>query len=118
MGFLQLGKRLDILTYARQRALPIESFLEMLVAERGVIETTRRSYRYTLQTLAAFLVSRGRGIEDAQPEDIQAYLASLADAGLAPITVGKCLSMLRQFYRFLFREGLRADDPVTVIDGP
>jgi integrase/recombinase XerC len=96
----------------------VESFLEMLVAERGVIETTRRSYRHTLQTLAAFLVSRGRGIEDAQAEDIQAYLASLADAGLAPITVGKCLSMLRQFYRFLFREGLRADDPVTILDGP
>ena len=96
----------------------VKSFLEMLVVERGVIETTRHSYRRTLLTLDAFLVSRGRGIEDAQAEDIQAYLASLADAGLVRSTVGQRLSTLRQFYRFLFREGLRSDDPVAVIDGP
>ena len=118
MGFLQLRKGLHILIYARQRALPIQSFLEMLAIERGVNETTRQIYRRTLQAFATFLVSRGRGIEDAQAEDIQAHLASLADAGLAPITVGQRRSTLRQFYRFLFREGLISDDPVAVIDGP
>ena len=96
----------------------VESFLEMLVVERGVIETTRHNYRRTLQALTAFLVSRSRGIEDAQAEDIRAYLSSLADAGLVRSTVGQRLSTLRQFYRFLFREGLRSDDPVAVIDGP
>ncbi len=96
----------------------VESFLEMLAVERGVNETTRRIYRRILQALAIFLASRGRALEDAQAEDIRAYLASFADAGLAPSTIGQRLSTLRQFYRFLFREGLISDDPVAVIDGP
>ena len=61
----------------------VKSFLEMLAVERGVNETTRQIYRRTLQTFATFLVSRGRGVEDAQAEDIQAYLAALADASQA-----------------------------------
>ena len=95
----------------------VESFLEMLAVERGVNETTRQIYRRTLQAFAAFLVSRDRGVEDAQAEDIQAYLNALDASGQAPSTIGQRLSTLRQFYRFLFREGLRSDDPVAVIDG-
>ncbi len=55
----------------------VESFLEMLAVEHGVNETTRHKYRRTLQALTSFLASRGRGIEDAQAEDIRAYLTSL-----------------------------------------
>jgi integrase/recombinase XerD len=39
-------------------------------------------------------------------------------AGLAPRTVQRRLSTLRQFHRFLAAEGIRPDDPTQLIDGP
>ena len=41
-----------------------------------------------------------------------------ARAGLAARTAARRLSALRQFHRFLLREGVRADDPTALLDSP
>src|SRR3546814_11716326 len=51
-------------------------------------------------------------------ETVRTYIASLADAGLSPRTAARRLSALRQFFRFLSTEGLRADAPCAAIDSP
>jgi integrase/recombinase XerD len=43
---------------------------------------------------------------------------SLSDSGLSPRTSARRLSTLRQFFGFLGREGLRADDPTPLLDSP
>ncbi len=96
----------------------VESFLEMLAVERGAAATTRDSYRRNLDRFAGFLGERGREINDAQVNDLRAFLAKLTEAGLARNTVAQHLSCLRQFYGFLFAEGLRKDDPTTTIGSP
>ncbi|MEM7225399.1 MAG: site-specific tyrosine recombinase XerD [Pseudomonadota bacterium] len=95
-----------------------EQFLEMLAAERGASLNTLEAYRRDLDQVAAFLNGRGRALADAGTEDLRAYLAQLGKAGMAPRTAARRLSALRQFYRFLFREGLRADDPAQAIESP
>ena len=45
-------------------------------------------------------------------------MAGLARAGLAARTAARRLSALRQFHRFLLREGVRADDPTALLDAP
>src|SRR3546814_1293054 len=54
----------------------------------------------------------------ASADDLRDYLARLNRAGMAPTTTARRLSALRQFYRFLFAEGVRLDDPTGVIDSP
>ena len=39
-------------------------------------------------------------------------------AGLSARTAARRLSALRQFHRFLLREGVRADDPTSLLDAP
>lgn len=90
----------------------------MLAAERGASLNTLEAYRRDLDQVAAFLNGRGRALADAGTEDLRAYLAQLGKAGMAPRTAARRLSALRQFYRFLFREGLRADDPAQAIESP
>lgn len=99
----------------------------MLAVERGAADNTIEAYRRDIDDFAAFLAGRGAGagagvesanIESAGIEDIRAYLAQLEKAGLAPRTAARRLSALRQFYRFLFSEGLRQDDPSAAIDSP
>ena len=97
----------------------LESFLEMLAAERGAAANTLAAYRADLLDFAAF--ARRAGVADpaaAGPDTLRDYLRSLSDAGLAPRTAARRLSALRQFYGFLGREGLRADDPTPLLDSP
>lgn len=96
----------------------LEAFLEMLAAERGAAPNTMAAYRADLDDFAAFLHRRGGDPAGAGPEELRAYLRGLADAGLKPRTAARRLSALRQFFRFLTREGVRPDDPTELLDGP
>ena len=96
----------------------VDAFLEMLAAERGAARNTLEAYRRDLSDFAAFLEGRGRAPEDADVAAVRAYLARLAGAGMAPGTTARRLSSLGQFFRFLFDEGLRDDDPSATIDRP
>ena len=40
------------------------------------------------------------------------------NVGLSARTAARRLSVLRQFHRFLLSEGVRADDPTTLLDAP
>ena len=96
----------------------IEAFLEMLAAERGAAANTLESYRRDLDQFAAFLAGRGLAPEAAVAEDLRAFLAAQNRAGMAPRTTARRLSVLRQFHRFLFREGIRSLDPAAAIESP
>ena len=96
----------------------VESFLEMLAAERGASANTVEAYRRDLEQFAAHLAARGGSVEAADASAVRGYLASLARRGLSSGTGARRLSALRQFYRFVFTEGVRGDDPTAGIDSP
>ncbi|HEX9789521.1 MAG TPA: site-specific integrase, partial [Kiloniellales bacterium] len=85
----------------------VEAFLEMMVAERGAAENTRAAYGRDLIHFKKFLLGRRRDLDSARQVDIRAYLTRQAEAQMAPRSVARRLSALRQFYRFLFAEGVR-----------
>lgn len=90
----------------------------MLAAERGAAANTLAAYRRDLQEAEAFLRAKAAALVNAKPEDLSAYLKSLADAGMSARTQARRLSCLRQFYRFLFAEQIRQDDPAQGLDSP
>jgi len=92
----------------------IESFLEMMSAERGASPNTLAAYRRDLLDFAAFAGDAKRATRD----DLKRYLARLAKSGAAPSSQARKLSALRQFFAFLYAEGRRKDDPTNAIDSP
>src|SRR3546814_10523784 len=90
----------------------------MLAAERGAAPNTIAAYRRDLDDAIAFFANRGLAETAASAGDVRDYLGRLNRAGMAPSTGARRLSALRQFYRFLYAEGLRPDDPTAVIDSP
>jgi integrase/recombinase XerD len=96
----------------------VETFLEMMAAERGASANTIAAYRRDLADLAAFLAPRGRAMHEADTELLRAYLADLHRRGLVARSAARRLSALRQFHRFLLAEGLRSDDPTQALDAP
>jgi integrase/recombinase XerD len=96
----------------------LESFLEMLAAERGAARLTIEAYRNDLGDFAGFLAAAGKPVEAADAPALRRYLARLSGAGMSPRTTARRLSALRQFHKFLFAEGVRPDDPTTQLDSP
>ena len=60
----------------------IESFTEMLAAERGAARNTLLAYGRDLADFAAFAAARSERPAAASAATVQAYMASLAAAGL------------------------------------
>jgi len=94
------------------RLSAIDAFLAMLSAERGAAANTLAAYRRDLE-----------GAEDLIGDLAQADRTALARLGqgwarLAPSTVARKASALRQFYGFLLDEKLRDDDPSPALPRP
>jgi len=93
-------------------------FLDMLMAERGAAPHTIEAYARDISEFLAFLAAKRVSVHKASADHVRAYLESLARKGLAPTSRARKLSAIRQFFRFLLGEGLRADDPTSAIDSP
>lgn len=89
-----------------------QAFLDMLAAERGAAANTLAAYRRDLEG-AEELVG---DLSDAS----RAQIARLAEnwSELAPSTVARKASALRQFFGFAVDEGWREDDPSGALPKP
>ncbi|MEP4379127.1 MAG: site-specific tyrosine recombinase XerD [Alphaproteobacteria bacterium] len=99
-----------------------DAFLELLLAERGASANTVAAYRRDLEDAALFLDGSDKGgravLDGATTDDLRRYLKHLEGRGMAARTSARRLSTLRQFYRFLYADGLRTDDPSAILESP
>jgi len=96
----------------------LEPFMEMLFAERNAAVNTAAAYKVDLHDVEEFLLGRDTVLASAESEDLRAYMGALKARGMSPRTVARRLSAMRQFYGFLYSEGLRTDDPSAAVDSP
>lgn len=89
-----------------------EGFLAMLAAERGAAANTLAAYRRDLSQAEEAIGDLADAPRDA--------VASLAGewASLAPASVARKASALRQFFSFAIDEGWRSDDPSGALPAP
>ncbi|KQO50460.1 tyrosine recombinase [Sphingomonas sp. Leaf257] len=90
----------------------VDRFLEMMAAEAGAAGNTLAAYRSDLRLAAEAM--------DGLREADEGALQRLAEgwASLANSTVARKAAALRRFYAFLHEEGLRGDDPSSVLPRP
>jgi integrase/recombinase XerD len=90
----------------------IEAFLAMLAAERGAAANTLAAYRRDLEGAEAII----GGFRDADGPALARLGSAWSD--LAPSSLARKCSALRQYFGFLVDEGLRADDPSPALPRP
>lgn len=89
-----------------------EAFLAMLAAERGAALNTLAAYRRDLEQAE-------EAIGDLAAASREAVAGMAGDwAGLAPASVARKASALRQFFGFAIDEGWRRDDPSGALPAP
>ena len=93
----------------------IRLFLDMLAVERGASRNTLEAYGRDLSDFADDLTGP---LNAATTEDVRAYLARLEAHGAKASTAARRLSALKQYFQFLYSEGLRDDDPCEPLRGP
>lgn len=95
-----------------------EQFLEMLATERAASENTLESYGRDLDHFEGYLKSSGATLKKATSENLKAYFIFLEKSGLSAATAARKLSCLRQFFKFLYGEAIRTDNPSQGLESP
>ncbi len=98
--------------------LEIEQFLDAIWLEKGLSENTLDAYRQDLHKFAIWLSSRDLTVTSVSRDDLQNYQFSLFEAGYKETTRARMLSAFKCFFRYLYREKYREDDPTALLLSP
>ncbi|UUV07378.1 site-specific tyrosine recombinase XerD [Ruegeria sp. YS9] len=96
----------------------ISTFLQAQAAELGAATNTLLAYGRDLKDFASWLGHRGSGFNQADRDQIEAYLIDCEAEGLSRSTRARRLSAIKQLYRFAFEEGWNETNPAIQIKGP
>ena len=94
----------------------IEKFVRYLQIEKNYSPHTILNYTLDLKEFKKFLGEAP--VEKIDYLVLRKYLALLKEKGLGARTVGRRLSCLRSFFRFLVREGLLKTNPMLLVSSP
>ncbi len=93
----------------------VELFLRHLKIDRGASTNTIASYA---RDLRQFLAQSETSLSARTEDDIETFLSALKSKNLESTSIARKISALRQFYRFLGREGVIGEDPTLFIATP
>jgi integrase/recombinase XerD len=96
----------------------LASFLDYLKVEKGLAPLSIAAYGRDLGQFAEFLENRKRTLPSARPRHVREFLEQLQANGMDARSVGRKLSALRQFYRYLLLDRLGESDPTLNIESP
>lgn len=95
----------------------IEQFLDTLWQEHGLSENTVASYRLDLEQFSAWL-DKPNAFLTLDHVDLQGFLGERLEQGYKSSSSARMLSCLRKFFRFLYVENYRQDDPTATLISP
>jgi tyrosine recombinase XerC len=97
----------------------LDAYTRYLVAEKNLSPYTIRNYRSDLLDFTRYLNEH----EDADPleadrQSFRRYLGHTRDQGIATASLTRRASTIRNFYRFLAREGHLPTNPLAAVSAP
>jgi len=93
----------------------IDKFLRYLEFEKGVSAHTLRAYRKDLKVFSGAVNTAPENIDVI---DVRGFIAGQIKQGLNKTTVGRRLSSIRSFFKFLYREGFIRSNPAKLVSNP
>lgn len=94
----------------------IDKFIRYLEIEKNYSPNTVINYRIDLRSFRDHAV--GLDLEKIDYLFLRKYLAILKEKNLSSRTIGRKLSALRSFFRFLAREGYLKSNPIRILSSP
>jgi len=97
----------------------IDQYLNYLLVEKGLSQTTLESYSRDIQRYRAFLECNAvKSVSESDTPLILKHIIGLRNNGLGARSRARHLVSIRGFYRFLVQEKLLKHDPARLVDLP
>jgi integrase/recombinase XerD len=96
----------------------VSGFLDYLKVEKGLAPLTIAAYTTDLGQFAAFMEKHKGTLLNARRNDVRDFIQQLFANSVDGRSVGRKLSALRHFYRYLLLDKLIDHDPTLNIDSP
>jgi integrase/recombinase XerC len=93
----------------------VDDFIRYLEVEKGVSAHTVRAYKKDLEEFSKYANTEPGKIDMF---DVRGFIADQIKKGLNKITVGRRLSSIRSFFKFLYREGYINSNPAKLVSNP
>jgi integrase/recombinase XerC len=97
--------------------LEVERFERWLVGERRASPRTVRAYLGDLAGYVAYLGEMGIPVVPSSPVAVRGWLGREAGR-CGPVSIGRKLSTVRSFYRFLVKERIAPGNPARAVQAP
>jgi integrase/recombinase XerD len=95
------------------------AFLDYLSGECGLAKNTITAYRSDLTRFIIHASEHGfQSLDAVSPDQILEHLIARRDNGLTTSSIARTLSTIKMFFRFLISEGMVAQDPTSLLEGP
>jgi len=97
----------------------LDSYERYLVAEKNLSPYTLRNYRTDLLDFARYFVEHENiGPLGADRQSFRSYLAAARNSGVVTASLTRKVSTVRNFFRFLVREGRLETNPLAGVSAP
>ena len=97
----------------------IDNFINYIASEKGLSRNTISSYSTDLKKFSDFMHSAGiTDVSGIKTDGILDFLKSLKTNGLSSSSVVRYQVTIRNFFRFLLKEGVLKKDPVHILELP
>ncbi|MEP7270901.1 MAG: tyrosine-type recombinase/integrase, partial [Acidobacteriota bacterium] len=108
--------RRDLSSTTFQPGQLVAEYLRYLRVEKGLSANTLSAYRTDLERFASLAETRGRDLLSLDREEIVAIIAEVRDSGVQDTSISRFISTLRGFYKYLLSEGIRTQDPTSLLE--
>lgn len=96
----------------------VRLFLEFARVEKGLAANSIESYQRDLTSFSGYLRRLGKTSASVTRDDLRSFLKVLYDRDLGARSVARHLVSLRNFFKFLVKEGRITADPAAEIEAP
>ncbi len=96
----------------------LSSFVDYLKVEKGLAPLTVSAYTTDIGQFSVFLQERKHKLTNARREDVRDFIQQLFANAVDGRSVGRKLSALRHFYKYLLLDKVIDHDPTLNIDSP
>jgi len=96
-------------------------FITYLSSEKRFSKHTVKSYTTDLTQFTSFLADEFQIVDDINEirfQIIRTWIASLLEKGVSPRSVNRKISTLKSYFKFLIREGVIVENPMTKVVAP
>ena len=95
-----------------------QHYLGHLRIEKGLSSNTAQAYCRDLDHLVRFLEAEHKDVVSATSSDLETFLATLHDLGIAPRSQARIISGVKSFYKFLISENIIDVNPTHLLPSP